>query len=445
MPNTVRLDQEYPTITRSDDLYARATGLIPAYSQTLAKGPGQYVKGVAPKYIDRGKGSHVWDVDGNEFVDFNMAIGPLSLGYAYDAVDAAIRAQLEKGITFSMMHPLEVEVAELVREVVPGADMVRYSKTGCDVTSAAVRLARAYTGRSKVLCCGYHGWHDWYIAVTDRNAGIPAAVQDLTFTINYNDMQSVEDSLDGDIACVILEPTVFEAPRDGFLEKLRETCTRHGIILIFDEMWTGFRLALGGAQEFFGVKADLMTYSKAVANGMPISILAGRSELMELCEKDVFFFTTFGGEALSLAAAKATITELRSKNVPQALARQGRKLKEGYREIARKFSMDYTSCVGYDCRSLITFDAKAGNPLEMKSLVQQEMIKRGVLWGGFHNLCFSHSDEDVAYTLSAYEEVLPLLKEAVEGKKVKAMLRGEPVEPVFRKTSNFNLKPKKRS
>jgi len=444
MPNTVRLDQDYPDITRSNDLYARATGLIPAYSQTLAKGPGQYIKGVAPKYLQRGKGSHVWDVDGNEFIDFNMAIGPLSLGYAYSAVDDAIRAQLEEGITFSMMHPLEVEVAELVREIVPGAEMVRYSKTGCDVTSAAVRLARAYTGRSKVLCCGYHGWHDWYIAVTDRNRGIPSAVRDLTFTISYNDMQSVEDSIDEEIACVILEPTVFEAPRDGFLQKLRDLCTKQGIVLIFDEMWTGFRLALGGAQEFFGVEADLMTYSKAVANGMPISILAGRSELMELCKEEVFFFTTFGGEALSLAAAKATIKELRDKNVPQVLADQGRKLKEGYREIAARLGMDYTSCVGYDCRSLVTFDPKAGNPLEMKSLIQQEMIRRGVLWGGFHNVCFSHSDEDVAYTLSVYEEVLPILKKAAEAKNVRAMLRGEPVEPVFRKTSNFNLKPKKK-
>jgi glutamate-1-semialdehyde 2,1-aminomutase len=444
MPNTVRLDQDYPDIARSDDLYARATGLIPAYSQTLAKGPGQYIKGVAPKYLRRGKGSHVWDVDDNEFIDYNMAIGPLSLGYSYDPVDNAIRAQLEEGITFSMMHPLEVEVAELIREVVPGAEMVRYSKTGCDVTSAAVRLARAYTGRNKVLCCGYHGWHDWYIAVTDRNKGIPAATRDLTFTVSYNDIQSVKDSIDEDTACVILEPTVFEAPRDGFLQKLREVCTKNQIVLVFDEMWTGFRLALGGAQEFFGVEADLMTYSKAVANGMPISILAGRSELMQLCEEDIFFFTTFGGEALSLAAAKATITELRDKNVPAALAGQGKKLKEGYGEMVARLGMDYTSCIGYDCRSLITFDPKAGNPLEMKSLVQQEMIKRGILWGGFHNICFSHSDEDVAYTLSAYEEVLPILKKAVEKHNVSGMLRGQPVEPVFRKTGNFNLKPKKK-
>ncbi|MFN3695724.1 MAG: aminotransferase class III-fold pyridoxal phosphate-dependent enzyme, partial [Ignavibacterium sp.] len=236
-------------------------------------------------------GSHVWDVDGNEYLDYTMAVGPLSLGYAYDKVDEAIREQLKDGITFSLMHPLEVEVAQLINKVVPNAESIRYSKVGADVTSAAVRLARAYTGRNKVLCCGYHGWHDWYISVTDRNKGIPQAIQDLSFTFNYNDIQSVIDSIDEDTACVILEPFVFEEPKDNFLHKLRDICTQNGTVLIFDEMWTGFRIAVGGAQEYFGVKADLACFSKAVANGMPISILTGKKDIMQLLEKDVFFFT----------------------------------------------------------------------------------------------------------------------------------------------------------
>jgi glutamate-1-semialdehyde aminotransferase len=384
----------------------------------------------------------VWDVDGNEYLDYNMAIGPVSLGYCYDRVDEAIRRQLARGITFSQMHPLEVEVAEMVRAMVPGAEMVRYSKTGCDVTSAAVRLARAYTGRSKVLCCGYHGWHDWYIAVTDRNRGIPAGVQDLTYTFNYNDPASVEDSIDADTACVILEPVVFEAPRDNFLHRLREICTRHGVLLIFDEMWTGFRLAPGGAQEYFGVNADLACFSKAVANGMPLALLTGRKEIMQLCERDIFFFTTFGGEALSLAAAQATMQEITDRNVPAALAARGKTLREGYNSIAAELGIAYTKCTGFDCRTIVTFDASAGNPLELKSYVQQELIKRGILWGGFHNMSFSHTDEDLAATLAAYREVLPLLKSAVEAGQVRARLRGEPVEPVFRKTGNFNMKPK---
>jgi len=444
MTNGIKLDQGYPSIEASDALWARSSGLIPAGTQTLAKGPGQYVKGVAPKYLSRGKGARVWDVDGNEYIDLNMAIGPLSLGYAYPAVDDAIRQQLASGITFSQMHPLEVEVAELVRDVVPGADMVRYSKTGCDVTTAAVRLARAFTGKNHVACCGYHGWHDWYIAVTDRAAGIPDAVRDLTFTFAYNDLDSAEQAVDDDTACVILEPTVFEAPKPGFLEGLRRLCTRKGALLVFDEMWTGFRLALGGAQAAFGVTADLACFSKAVANGMPLSLLTGRRDVMQLLEKDVFFFTTFGGEALSLAAAKATIEELRNKDVPAHLARQGKRLREGYNAIARELGLGYTSAIGSDCRSLVTFDAKAGNPLEMKSLVQQEMIRHGVLWGGFHNMSFSHGDAEVEHVLAAYKRVLPVLAQAVDAKDVRGALLGEPVEPVFRKTSNFNTKPVRR-
>ncbi|RPI71543.1 MAG: aminotransferase class III-fold pyridoxal phosphate-dependent enzyme [Ignavibacteriales bacterium] len=445
MPNSVKFNENYPDIKISNRLYNKAVELIPSVTQTLAKGPSQHIKGIAPKYLVKGKGSHVWDADGNEYLDYNMGIGPLSLGYAYDKVDEAIKTQLKDGITFSLMHPLEVDVAELINEVIPNAESVRYSKTGADVTSAAVRLARAYTGREKVLCCGYHGWHDWYISVTDRNKGIPQTVQDLTFTFNYNDIQSVIDSIDSDTACVILEPYVFEEPVDNFLHKLREVCDEYGALLIFDEMWTGFRIALGGAQEYFKVDADLACFSKALANGMPLSILTGKREIMNLLEKDVFFFTTFGGEALSLAAAKATINEIRDQNVPAYLAMQGKKLKDGYNQVVNELKIDYSKCTGYDCRSIITFDqVKSGqNPLEMKSLVQQEMIKRGILWSGFHNMSFSHSDEDVDYTLKAYRDVLPILKEAVNKKDVKNYLLGEPVEPVFRKTSSFNTKPKR--
>jgi glutamate-1-semialdehyde 2,1-aminomutase len=444
MPNKVEFNKDYPDITKSNEYYRKALDLIPSVTQTLAKGPSQNIKGVAPKYLEKGKGSHVWDVDGNEFIDFLMGIGPLSLGYSYDKVDNAIKTQLEKGITFSLMHPLEVEVAELIHNIVPNAESVRYSKTGADVTSAAIRVSRAYTGRDKILCCGYHGWHDWYISVTDRNKGIPGVIQDLTYTFNYNDIQSVIDSLDTETACVILEPFVFQAPENNFLQDLRKVCSENGTVLIFDEMWTGFRISLGGAQEYFGINADLVCFSKAVANGMPISILTGKKEIMKILEKDVFFYTTFGGEALSLAAAKATIEELRDKKVPEYLVKQGRKLKEGFNSIASDLEMNYTKCSGFDCRTIITFDSSAGNPLEMKSLVQQEMIKRGILWGGFHNMSYSHSNKDIEYTLEVYRQVLPILKMAVNDKNVSGYLKGEPVEPVFRKTSNFNTKPKKK-
>lgn len=444
MPNKISINNDFPSIEKSNALYNRAVGLIPSVTQTLAKGPTQWINGVAPKYLVKGKGSHVWDADGNEYIDYMMGVGPLSLGYAYPKVDEAIKRQLEDGITFSMMHPLEVEVAELISEVIPNAEAVRYSKTGADATSAAVRLARAYTGKNKILCCGYHGWHDWYISVTSRNNGIPEAVQANSFTFNYNDIDSLKISIDDDVAAVILEPVVFAEPKDNFLHKVADLCKEKNIVLIFDEMWTGFRMTLGGAQEYFGIKADLATYSKAVANGMPISILAGKKEIMQLADEDIFFYTTFGGEALSLAATKATIEELKEKNVPKFLDEQGAKLKNGYNQIALKLGVDFTKAIGYNWRSMATFDEKAGDPLLQKSLMQQEMIKRGVLWQGFFNMSYSHLNEDVEYTLLALEASLEILRIAVTENKLKEMLKGEPVQPVFRKVDNFNMKPVKK-
>jgi len=437
MPNTVTSNNDYPSITVSNELYERAVKIMTPVTQTLAKGPGQYVNGVAPKYVKKGKGARVWDVDDNEYLDYNMGIGPLSLGYCYPKVDEAIIEQLKDGITFSLMHHLEVTLSELIHQIIPNAEAIRISKTGADVTSAAIRVARAFTGRKKVLCCGYHGWHDWYIGVTSRNSGVPEEIKNLTATFEYNNIESVKALLDEDTACVILEPFIFEAPTNDFLKELKTLCSLNGTLLIFDEMWTGFRIAMGGAQEYFNVKPDLACYSKAFANGMPISLLTGRKDVMDLFNEDVFFFTTFGGEALSLAAAIATIEEMIEKNVPAYLAEKGKLLKDGYNKICEDLGIQhYTKCVGYDCRSMITFDPSAGNPLELKSYVQQELIKRGILWSGFHNMCFSHSDEDINYTLNAYQEVLELLKTTLSENKITASLKGKPVEAVFRKLTD---------
>lgn len=434
MANRVVLDQELPNISESEALWRRASHLIPAGTQTLAKGPTQYVDGVAPKYLARGKGARVWDVDGNEFIDLTMAVGPVVLGYGYPAVDRAIAAQLESGITFSLMHPLEVEVAELIRKVVPGAEAVRFSKTGCDVTSAAIRLARAYTGRDKVLCCGYHGWHDWYIGSTSRRAGVPTATVASTDTFPYNDLFSLMEMLDEQTACVILEPVIFDVPDPDYLRVVKRACEAVGALLIFDEMWTGFRVALGGAQQRFDVTADLACFSKAVANGMPLSVLTGRADIMRLLEDDVFFFTTFGGEALSLAAAKATIEELRELEVPARLEAAGYELSDGYNRLAAKHGLFHTRARGLPCRSLISFEPEAGDPLLQKSLVQQELLRHGVLWTGFHNLSFAHEPSDIAHVLAAYDRALGVLSTALSRRRLAESLLGRPVQPVFRKT-----------
>lgn len=434
MPNTIRFDQALPTIERSTELLRRATGLIPSLTQTLAKGPTQYVRGVAPVYLERGKGSHVWDVDGNEYIDMTMAVGPLSLGYSYPRVDEAIKAQLDDGITFSLMHPLEVEVAELIRSAVPGAENVRYSKTGADVTSAAVRISRAFTGRERVLCSGYHGWHDWYIGTSGRPHGVPGSTRDLTRSFKHNDVNALLDVLDDKVACVILEPVLFETLQDDYLQVVRRACNQVGALLIFDEMWTGFRLELGGAQERYDVKADLACFSKAVANGMPLAVLTGRADVMSLLEEDVFMYTTFGGEALSLAAADATIRELREKQVPANLRLRGGHLQAGYNQRARERGLGFTRAIGMESRTLIQFDAEAGDPLLQKSLMQQEMLRHGVLWGGFHNLSFGHGDEEIAHVLGAYDRALDVLADAVKKGDLASRILGTPVQPVFRKT-----------
>jgi glutamate-1-semialdehyde aminotransferase len=432
--NQSKMKAEFPNISKSLEMYNRAKKLMHPITQTLAKGPGQFTYGVSPVYVERGKGSKLWDVDGNEYLDYCMGIGPISLGYGYDKVDNAIKEQLEKGITFSLMHRLELEVAEKLHEIIPNAESIRITKQGADACSAAVRIARAFTKRDKVAVCGYHGWHDWYIGTTTRDAGIPQAIKDLTVMIQYNNIESVKAVMTPDLACLILEPIIFEEPKDNFLHEVQALCQANGTLLIFDEMWTGFRLALGGAQQFFGIKPDLAVYSKACANGMPIAFLTGRDDVMSLFESDVFYFTTFGGEALSLAATLATLEEMKEKNVPQYLATQGQKIKDGFNALREKHGMkDYISIGGYPCRSIVNFSEKAGDALVLKTYLQQEMIKRGILWSSFHNMCFSHSDADVQFTLDAYDDIFPNFKLAIESNTVSSHLKGQVVEAVFRK------------
>lgn len=442
MANKIQFNENFPKLDESMKLYERATGLIPSYSQTLAKGPAQHVFGVMPIFCESAKGAYLTDVDGNEYLDMQMAIGPLSLGYQDEVVDAAIQKQLGKGISFSLTHRLELEVSELLREVIPNAESVRISKTGADVTSAAVRVARAFTKRDNVLCCGYHGWHDWYIGVTDRNGGVPKAVQDLVHTFQYNDLDHLKASMSSDTACVILEPMAFAEPNPGYLQAVKDLCDANGTLLIFDEMWTGFRWAVGGAQEYYGVKPHLATYSKAMANGMPISALTGRADIMKHFDQDVFWYTTFGGETLSLAATMATIQEVRSRKVPEYLQNLGTKLMTDFDKMMQELDMPFVKLIGNPARSMVTFTHDTVNGLVLKSYVQQELGKRGILWGGFHNLSYAHKQKDMDYLLSAYKDVFQNVRSHIANESLETAVKGKMLTPVFRKTTNFNTKPR---
>lgn len=425
------------SLKHSAKLQQKADRLIPSGTQTFSKSRTQFVEGVAPAFLERGEGSHVWDVDGNEYIDYVTGLGPIILGHNYPSVTEAVNRQIQKGVIFSLPHSLEVEVSELLVDLVPCAEMVRFAKNGSDATSGAVRVARAHTGRDIIAYCGYHGWQDWFIGATTRNMGVPKAVQELTVPFQYNDIASLERifrEYPGQVAGVIMEPVGLIEPADGFLWKVRDLADQEGAVLIFDEIITGFRLALGGAQEYYGVEPDLTCLGKAMANGYPLSAVAGRRELMNLFD-EVFFSFTFGGETLSLAACAATIKEMREQKVISHLWTQGRKLKDGYNVFAKEFGVEpFTACVGLPPRTVMTFKDETGaDSLVLKSLFQQECLKRGVLFLVGQNICYSHSDDDVDHTLRVYCTSLDILAQAIQEGDVLERLEGKPVEAVFRK------------
>ncbi|MBI3087390.1 MAG: aminotransferase class III-fold pyridoxal phosphate-dependent enzyme [Candidatus Omnitrophica bacterium] len=421
-------------LERSQALKREGEALIPGCSQTFSKGPTQFVQGVAPVYLQRGSGCRVWDVDGNEYLDFSMALGAVTLGYGDARVAEAIARQAREGISFTLSHPLELEVARLLAELIPCAEMVRFGKNGSDVTSAAVRVSRAFTGRDLMLCCGYHGWQDWFVGTTTRRRGVPDAVAGLTKAFAYNDLASLEAlfaSHPGRVAAVIMEPVGLVEPAQGFLEGVREVTRRHGALMIFDEIVTWPRVGLGGAQQRFGVIPDLACVGKGLANGMPSAALAGRRDVMQLFE-EVFFSSTFGGETASLAAAKATIEALREPGAIETLWERGRRLRESYNALAEAYGLGQaTRCLGLSPRTGVMFNGPDG--LAMKTYVQQECLKRGLLFTATHNMCLAHTDEDVDAALRVYRTALELLAAALRERRLGALLEGPVVQPVFRK------------
>lgn len=420
----------------SEQLLERALRTIPLGSQTFSKSKTQYPLGVSPFFIQRGRGSRVWDADGNEYVDFINSLAAITLGYCDPDVDAAVRQQLEDGVIFSLSHPLEMEVAEQLVKLIPCAEMVRFGKNGSDATSGAIRIARAFTGRDHVAVCGYHGWQDWYIGSTARNRGVPEATQNLTHTWSYNNIESLATlfkTYPDQIAAVILEPMNVVEPLPGFLESVKELVHKHGAVLIFDETVTGFRYAIGGAQAHFGVTPDLATFGKGLANGYPVSAVAGRADIMRLME-EVFFSFTFGGEALSLAAALATMKKLERDPVTETLYRQGGKLLDKLVSIVNESrATDFLGVAGNPTWSfLLIKDTETYSQWQIKTLFLQEMFARGILTIGSHNMSYSHSDADLDKLLAAYREVIPTLVDAVRNRKLNDMLRCEPLQPLFK-------------
>jgi glutamate-1-semialdehyde aminotransferase len=420
---------------KSEELLDLALKLIPLGSQTFSKSITQLPFGVSPYFVKKAKGAYFWDVDNNQYLDFSNALASVTLGYCDSDVDSAVKKQMECGVTFSLPHTLEVDVAKMLIDAIPCAEQVRFAKNGTDATSGAVRVARAFTGKERVAVCGYHGWQDWYIGSTTKNLGVPKCVQDLTHVFSYNNIDSLKNILEkypDEFAAVIMEPMSGEYPKDNFLEKVKELAHNSGALLIFDETVTGFRVSYGGAQELFGVTPDLATFGKGLANGYPLSALVGKEKYMVIM-KDIFFSGTFGGETLSLAAAKAVLEKIKREKVLEHLSKLGGYLHKELDQLLSELDMlPLISYTGHPSWSFLIFKDKDNTTSwELKTFFMQEMFKRGIFTIGAQTISYEHNQKDIDKLLHAYKEVFSMMKDYVKDGVLQSKLDCETLKPLF--------------
>ena len=426
------------------DLRARAHALIPGGCHTYAKGDDQFPE-LAPPFIVRGEGCHVWDVDGNRYIEYGMGCRAVALGHAFGPVVDAVREALSPGTNFTRPHPIEVECAEELLALVPGADMAKFCKDGSTATTAALKLARAHTGREKVALCGDHPFfavHDWFIGTTAIDAGIPRCVKDLSLTFRYNDIDSLRalfEAHPGEIAAVILEPAKYDPPEHGFLHAVGDLCRDRGAVFVLDEMITGFRYHLGGAQALYGVVPDLSAFGKALGNGFAVSALVGKRELMELgglrhgSERVFLLSTTHGAETHALAAAIAVMRTYRREPVIETLHARGTQLREGIERVAAEHGLaGHVPLFGPPCNLVFGARDPDGEPSQAyRTLLMQELIRRGVL-GPSLVVSYSHTERDVEETVAAFDGAMTVYSRALEDGPERYLV-GEPSDVVYRK------------
>jgi glutamate-1-semialdehyde 2,1-aminomutase len=428
---------------RVEAMRDRLQQLVPGGCHTYAKGGDQFPQS-APPFIERGHGCHSWDLDGNEYIEYGMGLRSVTLGHAFAPVVDAVRKALGDGTNFSRPSPIELECAECFLQCVPTAEMVKFCKDGSHAVDGAVRLARAWTGRDVVAICADHPFFstsDWFIGTTAMNAGIPEATRRQIVGFSYNDIASLERLFEehkGQIACVVMEATRTEEPLPGYLAQVLAVTRANGSLLVFDEMITGFRWHLHGAQHEYGVTPDLSTFGKAMANGFSVSALAGRREIMQLGGSDhsrerVFLLsTTHGAETHQLAAALATMRFYQDHPVVETLCARGARLRAGIeRAVADHGLADHVNLSSRDCNLLFTTrDADKRPSQAFRTLFMQEMIKRGVIAPSFV-VSFSHADTDIECTVQAVNESLRVYRRALED-GIERHLEGRSVKPVFR-------------
>jgi glutamate-1-semialdehyde 2,1-aminomutase len=424
---------------------ARLCAVVPGGAHTYAKGEDQFPAEMAP-VISHGRGAHVWDVDGNEYIEYGSGLRAVSLGHAHRRVLEAVRRELDRGTNFVRPSIIEVEAAERFLASVPTMEMVKFTKNGSDATTAAVRLARAVTGRPLVAVCADHAFFsidDWFIARTPMSAGIPDQIADLTVAFPYGDLAATEELLtrhDGQIACLILEPATQQDPPAGYLDGLRDLAHRHGVLLIFDETITGFRFATAGAQGLYGVTPDLSTFGKALGNGFAVSALAGRRELMERGglrgdrERVFLLSTTHGAETHALAAAIAVMDVYAEEGIVQRLHALGEKLAAGVREVAASAGVEDHVVVRGRASNLVfgTLDENLEPSQAYRTLFLRELILGGVIGPSFV-VSSALTDEDLARTVDVVGQACVVYRKALDAGDPSPWTGGRPVKPVFRR------------
>jgi glutamate-1-semialdehyde aminotransferase len=385
-------------------------------------------------FVARSHGSHTWDIDGNEYIDLVSSLGAVALGYGDEEITEAVTRRLRDGVTLSLATPIEAEVAERIVDLVPCAEMVRFGKNGTDATSAAIRLARAHTGRDHVIVCGYHGWQDWYIGSTTRDLGVPAAVKGLTHKVPYNDVEAIlatVEGLAGNVAALIMEPMTSVWPLEGYLEAVRALTSERGIVLVFDEMLTGFRFAPGGAQEYFGVTPDLASFGKALANGFPLSAITGRADIMGRME-DIFFSGTFGGETLSLTAARVVLDRMATGVPTTQIAEIGTTLGDRVTELIAELGASFLSLSGHPSWLFMNWAIDSPDVLaRAKTLFLQEALREGILVLNTHEVTTAHTAADVDQVIAGYRHALTQVRDALVAGDWAERLECAPIYPLF--------------
>jgi len=405
-------------LDKSMALYAEAKTLVPGAVAGIRR-PYNFVEGEYPIFFEEGKGGRIRDVDGNEYIDYLCAYGPIIIGYREEEIDNAVIEQIKnKGFCFSLTQSIQNQLVRKLQEVIPSCEMAAIVKTGSDATTISIRVARAYTGKVKVARCGYHGWHDWCVEV---KGGIPEKFYEDVIEFHYNDLDQLEDILKAnanDMAAIIVTPVghplaaEVQMPKPGYLEGVRKLADKYGCVLIFDEIRSGFRCSLGGAQELFGVTPDLSTFGKAMANGYPIAALVGKREVMDVLTKDVFLSSTFFPNSDAQIAALKTIEILQRDKILDVVAAKGKKFGEDVEKVVAESGIP-ARFSGSPWMPFITFPRdEEGLYKKLRVEFYTQLIRRGVFLQPYHHgyICYRHTDADLAFTVQAIKESLAELK-----------------------------------